>query len=128
MSSRGQKPEGTSKGGWLYLTVDPESSMGRVDSPYTPEGKYGMFCVLENTLGLEDNIYQKKGQQKFLKGWGNEGQGNFKRIQTETDISDCFASNIKNVKWAIYRPNISMLKFQGQCKQSLNNGAPTLDG
>ena len=45
------RPKGTPKGGGLHFTVHPESSTGRTDSPYTPWGKYGMFCVLENTLG-----------------------------------------------------------------------------
>ena len=47
------RPKGTPKGGGLYFTVYPESSTGIIDSPYTPWGKYGMFCVLDNTLGWE---------------------------------------------------------------------------
>ena len=30
--------------------------MGRVDSPFTTLGEYGMFCKLGNTLGSEGNI------------------------------------------------------------------------
>ena len=40
----------------LILRILLRANTGIVESPYNPYGKYGMFCVLGNTLGLEGII------------------------------------------------------------------------
>ena len=40
----------------LILIIVSRANTGRIVSPNTSSGKYGMFCVVQNTLGLEGNI------------------------------------------------------------------------
>ena len=126
----GWVPEGISKGGRAIFDRRSWVEYGKSwFSVYSRGQIRNVLCTRKYTW-LGGQYLSEKRPTKISKRMTkneNEGQGNFERIQTETDIADCFASNIKNVKWVIYRPNISMLKFQGLCRQSLNNGAPTLE-
>ena len=40
----------------MILCILPRANIVGVDSPYTPQGEYRIFSVLENTLSLEGNI------------------------------------------------------------------------